>query len=258
MEKDEIEIDLKEVFGQIWSYAFIIVLASAIGAMLMYYASSALMNKKFQSSTSVYVLNQQDNQTVTYTDLQSGTQLTKDYAQLIKSRTVTTKVIAELDLQNKYDDMANITPDSLAGMITVTALQDTRIIKITVTDTDPYIAQDIANAVREAASVHISDVMDIEAVNVVDDANLPEAPVSPNPMKNAIIGALLGFILSVGIVVVVFLMDDTIKNPDDVERYLGLSVLASIPFDESMAAGTKGKKKKSGSRKAAKKLPSIR
>lgn len=243
-EKDEIEIDLREVMGQLWSNAIIIILATLIGALGMYYISENFIDYKFMSSTKIYVLNQQDSQTVTYTDLQTGTQLTKDYAELVKSRTVTTKVIAELDLNNRYEDMENLTPDDLAAMITVTTLTDTRIIEISVTDTDPTRAQDIANAVRVAASTHIADVMDIEAVNVVDYANLPEGPISPNPVKNAVIGALLGFILSVGIVVVVFLLDDTIKNPDDVEKYLGLSVLASIPFDETMATvGTKKKKR---------------
>ncbi|MBP3620756.1 MAG: protein-tyrosine kinase [Lachnospiraceae bacterium] len=243
-EKDEIEIDLREVMGQLWSNAIIIILATIIGALGMYYISANFIDYKFMSSTKIYVLNQQDSQTVTYTDLQTGTQLTKDYAELVKSRTVTTKVIAELDLNNRYEDMENLTPDDLAAMITVTTLTDTRIIEISVTDTDPTRAQDIANAVRVAASTHIADVMDIEAVNVVDYANLPEGPISPNPVKNAVIGALLGFILSVGIVVVVFLLDDTIKNPDDVEKYLGLSVLASIPFDETMVTvGTKKKKR---------------
>lgn len=243
-EKDEIEIDLREVMGQLWSNAIIIILATLIGALGMYYISTNFIDYKFMSSTKIYVLNQQDSQTVTYTDLQTGTQLTKDYAELVKSRTVTTKVIAELDLNNRYEDMENLTPDDLAAMITVTTLTDTRIIEISVTDTDPTRAQDIANAVRVAASTHIADVMDIEAVNVVDYANLPEGPISPNPVKNAVIGALLGFILSVGIVVVVFLLDDTIKNPDDVEKYLGLSVLASIPFDETMVTvGTKKKKR---------------
>lgn len=243
-EKDEIEIDLREVMGQLWSNAIIIILATLIGALGMYYISANFIDYKFMSSTKIYVLNQQDSQTVTYTDLQTGTQLTKDYAELVKSRTVTTKVIAELDLNNRYEDMENLTPDDLAAMITVTTLTDTRIIEISVTDTDPTRAQDIANAVRVAASTHIADVMDIEAVNVVDYANLPEGPISPNPVKNAVIGALLGFILSVGIVVVVFLLDDTIKNPDDVEKYLGLSVLASIPFDETMVTvGTKKKKR---------------
>lgn len=242
-EKNEIEIDLREVLAQLWANIIIIVLATFIGGLAMYYISSNLLDCKFMSSTKIYVLNQQDSQTVTYTDLQTGTQLTKDYAELVKSRTVTTKVIAELDLNNRYEDMKKLTPDDLADMITVTTLTDTRIIEISVTDTDPTRAQDIANAVRAAASSHISDVMDIEAVNVVDYANLPEKPLSPNPLKNIIIGALLGFVISVGVVIVIFLLDDTIKNPDDVEKYLGLSVLASIPFDESMA-NMSGKRRK--------------
>lgn len=209
----------------------------------MFLVSNVLLDKKFESSTKIYVLNQQDSQSVTYTDLQTGTQLTKDYAVLVKSRTVTTQVIAELDLQNAYMDMSEITPDELAEMITVTTAQDTRIITITVTDTNPTRAQDIANAVRTAASKHIYEVMDIEAVNVVDYANLPENPISPNTIKNIIIGGLIGFVLVIAILVISFLMDDTIKTPDDVELYLGLSVLASIPYDDTMEenAGKKGR-----------------
>lgn len=244
MEKDEIEIDLREVFMHLLGNILVIILATLVGMLAMFYVSNVLMNKKFQSSTKIYVLNQQDSQAVTYTDLQTGTQLTKDYAVLVKSRTVTTQVIADLDLQNQFEDMEDITPDELAEMIEVTTQQDTRIITITVTDTNPTRAQDIANAVRTAASKHIYEVMDIEAVNVVDYANLPEAPVSPNSIKNAIIGAFLGLFLAVAILVVSFLMDDTIKTPDDVETYLGLSVLASIPFDETMEGAYEGKKKK--------------
>ena len=226
--KKTTEIDLLEVFGQIWNNIVIVILSTVLGALLLYFISNNLMENKYQSSTKIYVLNQQEGQAVTYNDLQTGTQISKDYTQLVKSRTVATKVIAELDLNNVYPDMKNITPDKLAEMITVTAQQDTRIIQITVTDNSPTRAQDIANAVRNAAATHISSVMDIEAVNVVDYANLPEGPVSPKPVKNAIIGALLGFVLSVAVIIVIFLMDDTIKTPDDVERYLGLSVLASM------------------------------
>lgn len=249
MKRDEIEIDLREVFMHLLGNIILILLSTMIGMLLMFYISNVLLDKKFQSSTKIYVLNQQDSQAVTYTDLQTGTQLTKDYAVLVKSRTVTTQVIADLDLRNQYEDMEEITPDELAEMITVTTQQDTRIITITVKDNNPTRAQDIANAVRLAASKHIYQVMDIEAVNVVDYANLPERPVSPNPLLNAIIGALLGFFISVAILVVSFLMDDTIKTPDDVEAYLGLSVLASIPFDETMDGAVKGKKKKRKNKK---------
>ena len=89
MKSEEVEIDLQAVFYQLWSQLYILILAALIGALSMYYISNTLMDKKFQSSTSLYVIQQQDSQTVTYSDLQTGTQLTKDYAELIVSRMVT-------------------------------------------------------------------------------------------------------------------------------------------------------------------------
>lgn len=244
METEEIEIDLREVMLQLWNNLFIILLSAIIGALSMYYISNVLIDKKFQSSTSIYVISQQDNQTLTYSDLQTGTQLTKDYAQLVTSRTVTNQVIADLDLQNRYDDMKNITPDALANMISVTMQQDTRILKITVTDTNPVRAQDLANAVREAASKHIYKVMDIESVNIVDFANLPENPVSPKVNRNTVIGALIGIVISIAVIVILFILDDSVKTPDDVKRYLNLSVLASIPVDERLEAEARKRRKK--------------
>ena len=232
MEKQEIEIDLREIFMYLYNHLYVLIVSALIGAMLFYLASNLLLTKQYVSSTRIYVLNQQDQQTVTYTDLQTGTQLTKDYAKLVTSQTVTAQVIADLDLQNKYEDMRNITPGQLASMISVETLTDTRVIQISVTDVSPTRAQDIANAVRVAASQRIYEVMAIEAVNVVDTANLPEGPSSPNTMKNTAIGGVVGFVLAAGIYILIFLLDDTIKTPDDVEKYLGLSVLASIPYDE--------------------------
>ena len=232
MEKQEIEIDLREIFMYLYNHLYVLIVSALIGAMLFYLASNLLMTKQYVSSTRIYVLNQQDQQTVTYTDLQTGTQLTKDYAKLVTSQTVTAQVIADLDLQNKYEDMRNITPGQLASMISVETLTDTRVIQISVTDVSPTRAQDIANAVRVAASQRIYEVMAIEAVNVVDTANLPEGPSSPNTMKNTAIGGVAGIVLAAAIYILIFLLDDTIKTPDDVEKYLGLSVLASIPYDE--------------------------
>lgn len=232
MEKQEIEIDLREIFMYLYNHLYVLIVSALIGAMLFYLASNLLLTKQYVSSTRIYVLNQQDQQTVTYTDLQTGTQLTKDYAKLVTSQTVTSQVIADLDLQNKYDDMRNITPGQLASMISVETLTDTRVIQISVTDVSPTRAQDIANAVRVAASQRIYEVMAIEAVNVVDTANLPEGPSSPNTMKNTAIGGAVGLVLTAAIYILIFLLDDTIKTPDDVEKYLGLSVLASIPYDE--------------------------
>lgn len=232
MEKQEIEIDLKEILLYLYNHIFILIVSAMIGAMLCYLGSNLFLTKEYVSSTQIYVLNQQEQQVVTYTDLQTGSQLTKDYAKLVTSRTVAAQVIADLDLQNKYKDMRDITPDDLASMISVTTLSDTRVLQISVRDVSPSRAQDIANAVRTAASERIYEVMDIETVNVVDKANFPEGPVAPNTMKNTAIGGMFGLGLAMAICVLVFLVDDTIKTPDDVEKYLGLSVLATIPYDE--------------------------
>jgi capsular polysaccharide biosynthesis protein len=252
MEKDEIEIDLRELFYCLLGNIVNIILATLVGGLLLYLYSTLALSKEYQSSTSFYVLNRQENQTITSSDLQTGTQLSKDYAAMVQSRTVMAQAIAELDLQNQYSDMAGITPDQLSAKISVAIVTDTRIVKITVTDTNPTRAQDIANAVREAAAKHIYEVMDIEAVNVVDYANLPEGASAPNVKKYTLLGAVAGFVLACAITIIVYLADDTIKTPDDVERYLGLSVLASIPYDESLDTGngSKGKRGSRGQKKA--------
>ena len=112
MKKNEVvEIDLREVFLRILGNIWNVIFATLIGALIAYLVSKLVMVEKFDSTTKIYVLNQQDSSTLTYTDLQTGTQLTKDYAELVLSRTVTAQVIAQLDLQKKYEDMSHITPD---------------------------------------------------------------------------------------------------------------------------------------------------
>ena len=239
---DEIEIDVRELFLLLLSKWYILFLSMVLGGLVLYLISIAFLPKEFESSTSIYVLNRQDENVVTYNDLQSGTQLTKDYAQLVKSRSVTEKVIAQLRLNTTYPDMEDIDYEDLSEMISVENTTDTRIIRISVRDTNPGRAQDIANAVREAAAVHIQAVMDIEAVNVVDYAEMPMEPVSPKLLLNIVLGAGVFFAIAASCILLIHILDDTIKNPDDVENYLGLSVLASIPMDESLKP--KGKRKK--------------
>ena len=243
MEEREIEIDLRDLFIGLMQNIWSIMLSACIGALIAFLLCTMVISKKYVSTTKIYAINKQNEATLTYSDLQTGSQLSKDYAALVTSRTVTSKVIAQLDLQNTYPDMANITPDKLAKMISVDVQTDTRIISISVTDTMPTRAQDIANAVRVAASEHIYNVMDIEAVNIVDYANLPEGAKSPNTKKSIVLGFMFGFILAAGIVILIRIMDDTIKTSDDVERYLGLSVLGSIPYDDNVDTAKKKKKK---------------
>ena len=232
---EETEIDLVELFWVLWRKLPLMIAVGLFTALLAFGGSKFLMTPTYQSVTKIYILNKQDstNTNVTYSDLQAGTQLVKDYSELIKSRFVLEAVIEQLDLPISYEQ--------LSGKVAVSTPTDTRVISITVTDSSPVMAMKIANAVREAASIHIRNVMDIEAVNIVETANMPTYKASPSVGKNAMLGGMLGILTVAAIVILSHLMNDTIQTEEDVEKYLGISTLAMIPLNE--ADGKKKKKK---------------
>lgn len=240
--EEEIEIDLKELFFYLLEKAIYIIGAAAALAALALAVTVFFITPKYTSTTSMYVLNRQAAESITNSDLQSSTYLTKDYIELIKSRTVVETVIADLQLDRTYE--------SVLASMDVAAKSDTRIISISVTDEDPYMARDMANAIRVAAASQIQQVMKTEAVNVVDEANIPTEKSSPSLKKNVLIAGMLGAVLVAGWFVVLFLMNDKIVTADDVERYLGLGILGQMPLDE---AEVKQKKKRKKEKKKHKK-----
>lgn len=225
LNNNEVEIDLKELFtvlmGKIW-----IILIVGIGlALIAFSISTFVLTPRYQSTTKIYILNQQDDSAnITYSDLQTGSQLTKDYMTLVISRPVIDQVITELSLDLSYE--------SLVGMISTANPADTRILSITVEYPDPFVAKKIADAVREAAATHITTVMNIDQISLVEEANIPENSTSPNVNMNTMIGGVLGLMIAAFIVLIFHMTNDKIKTPDDVERYLGLSTLCSIPVDD--------------------------
>lgn len=220
---EEVEIDLREIFIILVSKLWLIILIGIIGGGIACSISIFLIPESFESTTKIYILNRQEENTVTYSDVQLGSQLTKDYAELIQSRLVLEEVIEKLGLTDlDYDEMLK--------KVEVTTPADTRILSITVTDYDPQLAMDIANQIREAAAVHIKNVMDIEAVNVVETANYPLEKASPSIVMWTLAGACIGGIFVIAVLLLIYFLDDTIKTSDDVEKYLGLSTLALIPL----------------------------
>ena len=234
---DVIEIDILELLGVVLSKIWIVIVSAVVLAAATYLVCIFLVTPKYESTTKIYVINRQNSESLTYSDLQSGTQLTKDYQELVTSRPVLEEVKAELGL--------DIDNDRFKKSITVSVPTDTRIVSITAEDTDPYMARAIADSVRTSAAEHIANVMNTEAVNVVEEANLPTEISSPKIIRNTIIGAVLGAFIAVVIIAIIYILDDTIKNPDDVEKYLNLSVLGSIPvLDEELVKNNSGKGKK--------------
>lgn len=240
-EETEVEIDLWALFGAIRKNIAVIILATVAAAIVTYLGTVLFITPTYDSTTKIYVLNKQDDSmsTVTYNDLQTATQLTKDYMELVTTRPVLEEVISSLGL----DD---VTYEDLKGQITVSTATDGRIISITATDKDPGQAKNIADSVRNSVSAQILQVMNVEAVNVVEEANLPEQKARPSNVKNAALGGILGLFIALAAVVLKTILDDRIKTEEDVERYLQLSVLGTIPLEEQ---GVKKSMKKSKSRK---------
>ena len=222
---DVIEIDLVELLGVILHNLWIIIVSGVIFAAVALLVSYFIITPKYESVTKIYVISKTNADTMTYSDLQAGSTLTKDYKELVKSRPVLEEVLAETGIDVELKD--------LEEQITVEVPTDTRIVSITVEDKDPYEARIIADSVRIAASKHIQEVMDTEAVNVVEEASLPIEKSSPSILKNTAIGYAVGLFLAIAIVIINYIMDDTIKTPDDVEKFLGVSVLGSIPYSEN-------------------------
>ena len=218
----EIEIDLGEIFRLLIGHIGIIALSGIACGLIAIIGTLLFITPQYESTTKIYVLNRQDSSTLTSQDMSTSTQLTKDYAELIQSRTVTEGVIAHLKL--------DMTHETLLKKLSIETSTDTRIVTIKVKDTDPYRAAEIANSVRDVAAEHIQSVMDIEAVNVVETANIPDRKASPSLSRNGIIGGLLGLLLSAVIVIAIYLTNDSIRKAEDVERYLKLSVLGTIPM----------------------------
>ena len=233
--EEEIEIDMGELLRYLAGKAGYIILTALAFAVLALAVTTFCMTPRYTSTTKMYVLNRQTNEGVTSSDLQSSTYLTKDYMEMIRSRTVIEAVIADLNLNSTYE--------RVLGQIDVSAASDTRVIAISVTDKDPYEARDIANAVRNAAAAHIQSVMNTEAVTVVDEANIPTKKSSPSTIKNVEVAGGVGLFLALAVCVVLYLMNDKVTTAEDVERYLGLSVLASMPLEEDEMRKKKARKK---------------
>ena len=222
-EEDD-EIDLGEVFWAIWRGKVEIIMMTIFCGLIAFFLSELVITPSYTSVTSLYVLAQQDNSTITTADLSVGTQLTNDYKLLVTSRPVLEKTIAERKL--------DLTTEQLEKMIKVSNANNTRILKISVTAKDPVLAQDIANSIRIAVGEQIVSVMNIDAVNTVEEASLPVKPSSPKVPRNTLIGMVAGFVLMAGILVLKSILDDSVKTSEDVEKYMGLPVLGVIPIAE--------------------------
>lgn len=235
-----VEIDIKEVFFLLLHRIWIILLAGSIGAGCAFAVSRLVMKPVYTSTTSVYVINRQEEDKTTISDIQTGTQLTKDYMILVKSRPVTQQVISKLNL--------NLTDEQLAKMIKVNTPQDTRILEISIECKDAELAKKIADAVAEVSAEKMVSIMEMDKVNIVEQGNLPTEPSGPNTARNTLLGGFLGIFISSILISMIYLLNDTIRTAEDIEKYLEITTLGTIPISEEK--NTKKRRMKEKKRKA--------
>lgn len=220
------EIDLLELIRYLFRHIAIILICTVVLGAAAFVGVKLFKTPYYTASTRIYILNRSKDDITTYSDLQSSDKLAADYEVLITGRNVTNIVISRLNL--------NMSNSALAKKISVSNTNGTRILQITVTDTDPARAAAIANCVREVAQEQIMAIMEIDAVNLVYEATVPTNKAGPNAGKYGLLAAVLGGMLATAVLFLRFLTDDSMRTEEDVERFLGLNTLAMIPFNDKL------------------------
>lgn len=240
---EEVEIDILELLLALKKKAGLIILAGVIGFGVMFLCSSYLITPLYSATTMMYVLpTDGDSSSSMLSDMQVGQQLTSDYASMIKSRTFMEAVIKKLKLDMSYQQ--------LLKYITIDSPSNSRILQITVSYPDPELAMDIANEAADVAEEKLEEITSMQAAKIYEKAAMPVEPSSPNIWKNSVLGALAGIVLAIAVCSFMFIIDDTIKTEDDIERYLGLTTLVAIPYmDKKFRKRESYKKKQAGKKK---------
>lgn len=218
------ELDLKQLVQILFRRWWIILIGILVCLFISIVYSNFVQKPLYQSSTTIYV----GKKTVLstdqgYSDIVLGNSLIKDYRELLLSRLISSKVIEDLKL-------TGVSPAGLAGSISVGLKNDTRVMEIGVFNNDPILAANLANKVAQVFKEQVIAIMQVENVNIIDVAEIPTAPIAPNKKFNNMIAFLVGLVLGVAINFLIEYLDTTIKSPEDVKKYLDLSVLGVIPY----------------------------
>ena len=218
------ELDLLDVVAAILEHWKILVVVTILSAAAFYGVSRYVMTPIYESSAELYVLTKSTSIT-SLADLQMGTNLTNDYVEVVTGRPVLDKVIENLKL--------DATAKQLADKVTLTNPTNSRILVITVRDTNPKMAKTIADEIAVVAAQFIEEKMDQDQPTIIQKGYTDGEPVSPSIGKNTAVGGILGALVVVAIVVFRMIVNDTIMTPEDMEKKVGLNVLGSIPLEDA-------------------------
>ena len=224
-EANTIEIDVLSLLRTIWRKKFLILLTAILTTGLAFAYSAFLATPQYDSTTRLYVVTQSSDNVagITNQDLQAGSFLVKDYKEIILSQDVLKNVTTTLGIT-----------DDIKEKITVNIPVDTRILSITVRDSDPNQAATIANTLRDEAAKKIIEVTKVSDVTTLEAALPAEKPSTPQTKRNLVLGFIVGAFLATALVLVLEVLDDRVKRPQDIEEGLGMTLLGLVPHAEKL------------------------
>ncbi len=233
------ELDLKELFNIFWNKKIEIILVTLIFMVVGIIYSYAFVTPEYKSSTTLVLatLNNDkksnSSEAITQTDLTLNSNLVSTYSEIIKRKTVLEEVIDNLNIKD-------LNTEELKKDITVSAVGDTELIEIAVTNKNASYASRIANEIANVFTNKVSEIYKINNVYVLDKAETQKEPYNINHIKDMIIFAFIGIVLSIAKVLITYMLDNTVKTEQDVEKQTGLLVLAEVPeFDMNLKKGGK-------------------
>ncbi|MFJ7991183.1 YveK family protein [Peribacillus frigoritolerans] len=215
-------ISIKDIFKTLKKRWKLIFLLTLIAALISGTISYFLLTPVYESSTQILVNQKQSENQLDSTQIRSNIDMINTYSVIIKSPAILDKVIEELELDKNVDQ--------LSQKITINSQENSQVFSLTVQDSNPTKAVEIANTVSETFQKEIKNIMNVDNVTVLAKAEIKEnpTPVKPNPLLNIAIAIVVGVMAGIGLAFLLEYMDNTVKDEDDIERLLELPILGSI------------------------------
>ena len=223
-QKNEKEIDLRFIFEILKKNIIPLVLVTVIVGAMSFFGSMLFIPKQYEADAMLIVNNKQtDNQGVGSGEIISAQNLAEVYSIIIKSDTVLQQVIDDLKL--------NMTYEQLYKAISVSSVDSTQVISVKMRSTDADFAKKIIADVVKVAPPIIADKVEAGSVKVISEARISNNgnPVSPNLTKNAMFGAVIGFVITLAVVFIKAFFRNTLKTENDITNTLGIPLLGIIP-----------------------------
>lgn len=216
------DIDLRELMRILLRRWWILLICAVVTGGAAYIWTNYYVVPVYSANTTLYVGKNVDQVGVQSSDLYLGSNLIMDYREIAKSKLVAYEVMRELGI-------TNMSAAAMAGRIAVTQKNETRVIQISVRDIDPGRAMELTNKVAEVFKKKVIEIMQVENVQIIDRAEIPVFPVSPDKRMNIMIGIAIGLAAGLGIIFLMEYLDDTVKTPEDVKKCVNLPVIGAIP-----------------------------